>query len=150
MELLIRRELEPGILELRLNRPDRLNALTASLTGELLEAFEALREDRAAGVVILTGAGHGFCSGADLQEPASPGDVPGTEGSSSLGFVYRFQEYLARLVLAAEVLLTGECSTGRRRVSFASSRTSSSPGRSRPRRSRSRAASPSIRSTARG
>ena len=100
MESLIRRDLEEGILELRLNRPDRLNALTAPLVGELVQAFEGLREDRATRVVILTGAGKGFCAGADLQEPAAPGDIPGTAGMSSLGFVYKFQEYLARLVLA--------------------------------------------------
>lgn len=100
MSDLLRRHVDEGVLELKLNRPERLNALTAPLTGELLQAFEELRDDRATRVVILTGAGKGFCAGADLQEPASPGDVPGTAGSSELGFVYRFQEYLARLVLA--------------------------------------------------
>ncbi len=100
MEFLTRRELEEGILELRLNRPERLNALTAPLVGELLAALEGLRQDRATRVVVLTGAGKGFCAGADLQEPAAPGDIPGTAGMSSLGFVYKFQEYLARLVLA--------------------------------------------------
>jgi len=100
MPLLIRRELEPGILELRLNRPDRLNALTAPLIAEVVQALEGLREDRSTRVVILTGEGKGFCAGADLQEPASPGDIPGTAGMSTLGFVYKFQEYLARMVLA--------------------------------------------------
>lgn len=100
MSELLRRQVDDGILELRLNRPARLNALTAPLAGELLQAFGGLRADRATRVVILTGAGDGFCAGADLREPAAPGDVPGTAGSSALGFVYRFQEYLARLVLA--------------------------------------------------
>lgn len=99
-ESLVCRELEEGILELRLNRPDRLNALTAPLVGQLIQALEGLREDRSTRVVILTGAGKGFCAGADLQEPASPGAIPGTEGMGTLGFVYKFQEYLARLVLA--------------------------------------------------
>jgi enoyl-CoA hydratase len=100
MEALIRREIEEGVLELRLNRPDRLNALTAPLIGELIQAFEGLREDRSTRVVILTGAGKGFCAGADLQAPAAPGDIPGTAGMGNLGYVYKYQEYLARMVLA--------------------------------------------------
>lgn len=100
MEPLICRDLEEGILEVRLNRPERLNALTAPFVSELLRVFEGLSDDRKTRVVILTGAGKGFCAGADLQEPAAPGDVPGTAGMSPLGFVYKFQEYLARLVLA--------------------------------------------------
>lgn len=97
---LLRRDLGGGILELRLNRPERLNALTAPVVGELIDAFEGLREDRATRVVILTGAGQGFCAGADLQEPAAPGAIPGTAGMGTLGFVYKFQEYLARMVVA--------------------------------------------------
>lgn len=100
MEPLIRRNLEEGILELRLNRPDRLNALTAPLIVDLVRALEALREDRSTRVVILTGEGNGFCAGADLQEPAAPGVFPGTDGMSPLGFVYKFQEWVARVVLA--------------------------------------------------
>lgn len=100
MDTMSCRSLDEGILEVRLNRPERLNALTATLVRDLLQVFEALRDDRATRVVVLTGAGKGFCAGADLQEPAAPGDVPGTAGMTPLGFVYRFQEYLARLVLA--------------------------------------------------
>ncbi len=100
MTALMRRFVAEGVLELRLNRPERLNALTAPLIAELIAAFEELRDHRVTRVVILTGVGKGFCAGADLQEPAAPGDIPGTAGMTSLGFVYRFQEYLARLVLA--------------------------------------------------
>ncbi|HVN42757.1 MAG TPA: enoyl-CoA hydratase-related protein [Steroidobacteraceae bacterium] len=100
MALIIRRTLEEGILEVRLNRPDRLNALTAPLVGEVVEAFESLRDDRSTRVVILTGEGKGFCAGADQREPAEPGDVPGTAGMGTLGFVYKFQEYLARMIQA--------------------------------------------------
>lgn len=94
------RALDEGILEVRLNRPDRMNALSPALVRDLLQVFDELQRDRATRVVVLTGAGKGFCSGADLQEAAAPGDVPGTGGMSTLGFVYKFQEYLARLVLA--------------------------------------------------
>ncbi|MCU0969473.1 MAG: enoyl-CoA hydratase-related protein [Rubrivivax sp.] len=100
METIACRTPEEGILEVRLNRPERLNALSTTLAGELLQVFEGLQQDRRTRVVILTGAGTGFCAGADLQQSAAPGDVPGTAGMTSLGFVYKFQEYLARLILA--------------------------------------------------
>lgn len=100
MDNVICQPLEEGLLEVRLNRPDRLNALNAALIGELLQVFDGLRTDRNTRVVVLAGAGKGFCAGADLQERAAPGDVPGTAGMSTLGFVYRFQEYFAQLILA--------------------------------------------------
>lgn len=50
-----------------LNRPDRLNALSAELRDELTEALTVVRENDGIRVAILTGAGRGFCSGADLS-----------------------------------------------------------------------------------
>jgi enoyl-CoA hydratase len=100
MDTAVCRTLEEGILEVRMNRPDRLNALDPALLGELQQVFDDLRRDRATRVVVLTGEGRGFCAGADLQEAVAPGDVPGTAGMSTLGFVYRYQEYFARAVLA--------------------------------------------------
>ena len=99
-ETLTLREIEDEILEVRLNRPDRLNALTGTMVGEIIEVFEGLGDDRKTRVVILTGEGRGFCSGADMQDRAGPGAIPGTEGMGELGFVYKFQEYLARAMLA--------------------------------------------------
>jgi len=93
-------ELENGILELRLNRPERMNALNEALIGELAQLFNALNRNRDVRVVILTGEGRGFCAGADLQAGAAPGSIPGTEGMSQLGYVYKYQEYLADMILA--------------------------------------------------
>ena len=93
-------QVDDGIVEVRLNRPDRLNALSGPMVADLIAVFEGLNNDRQARAVILTGAGRGFCSGADMQEVARPGAIPGTEGMGELGFVYRFQEYIARAVLA--------------------------------------------------
>lgn len=99
-EILQRTELQPGIVELRMNRPARLNALNAELITELVRQFEALNAERSTRVVILTGAGKGFCAGADLQAPAAPGSLPGTSGLGDFGFVYKYQEYLSRMILA--------------------------------------------------
>lgn len=106
METADRHVLEEGILEVRMNRPGRLNALNETMIGELTELFRGLNRDRSVRVVILTGSGRGFCAGADLRsgseedQSGQVGSVPGTEGMSQLGYVYKYQEYLAELVLA--------------------------------------------------
>jgi enoyl-CoA hydratase/carnithine racemase len=53
---------------LTLNRPEKRNALNAELTQMLLDALRAADRDEAVGCVVLTGAGPGFCAGADLSE----------------------------------------------------------------------------------
>ena len=90
-----------GITRITLNRPDSLNAINEALIGDLLKCFTALNHDRQTRVVILTGAGKGFCAGADLKNSAAgPGSIPGTDGIGRLGYTYKFQEYLAELMLA--------------------------------------------------
>jgi enoyl-CoA hydratase/carnithine racemase len=59
-------EASDGIAVVTLNRPDRLNAYTPTMGRELAEAFAACDADDAIRVVIVTGAGRGFCAGADL------------------------------------------------------------------------------------
>ena len=51
-----------------MNRPEKRNALNTALTQELLDALRAADADDAVGCVVLTGAGQGFCAGADLAE----------------------------------------------------------------------------------
>jgi enoyl-CoA hydratase/carnithine racemase len=55
-----------------LNRPDRLNALNQPLTDALLGYFESKRRETACRVVLIRGAGRGFCSGADLKAAGQP------------------------------------------------------------------------------
>jgi enoyl-CoA hydratase/carnithine racemase len=64
-------ELDEGVLTLTLSRPQRLNAVTRTMIGELVEAFERADADDRVRVVIVTGAGRAFCAGADLS--AGPG-----------------------------------------------------------------------------
>jgi len=61
---------------LTLNRPDRLNALSPALLGALNEAFAALTGDDAVRAVLLTGAGRGFCAGADLLQGLAAASKP--------------------------------------------------------------------------
>jgi enoyl-CoA hydratase/carnithine racemase len=55
-----------------LNRPERLNALNQPLTDALLGYFEGKRRDAACRVILIRGAGRGFCSGADLKAAGQP------------------------------------------------------------------------------
>jgi enoyl-CoA hydratase len=57
---------EPGIVVLTLDRPERLNALSADLLRELHAVLDALAADPSVRVLVLTGAGRGFCAGLDL------------------------------------------------------------------------------------
>src|SRR6201997_3031648 len=59
-------ELSEGILTLTLNRPERLNAWTGRMGSELIEAFDRADADDEVRAVVVTGAGRGFCAGADL------------------------------------------------------------------------------------
>jgi len=61
-------KLEAGVLTLTLNRPERLNALNAALTQALSAAVERAAADPGCRAVLITGAGRGFCAGADLRE----------------------------------------------------------------------------------
>ena len=65
-----------GIARITLNRPDALNALTFSMYGKLIEALEAVRYDQGVRVVVLTGAGRGFCAGHDVRAAGVPDWVP--------------------------------------------------------------------------
>jgi enoyl-CoA hydratase/carnithine racemase len=62
----IRYEARDGVLTITLDRPDRLNAFTARMSQELIDAFDRADADDEVRAVVLTGAGRGFCAGADL------------------------------------------------------------------------------------
>jgi enoyl-CoA hydratase/carnithine racemase len=60
-------QVRDGIATITLNRPDKLNAYTPEMGEEVVDAFGRAGKDDAARVVILTGAGRGFCAGVDLD-----------------------------------------------------------------------------------
>src|SRR5262249_59550892 len=70
----IRTEVADGICTITLDRPEKLNAFTATMMREMIEAFDQTDADDAIRVVIVTGAGRGFCAGADLSGGGGPFD----------------------------------------------------------------------------
>jgi enoyl-CoA hydratase/carnithine racemase len=65
---------DEGIATITLNRPDKLNAFTAKMMAEMIAAFDLTDADDDVRVVIVTGAGRGFCAGADLSAGAGTFD----------------------------------------------------------------------------
>ena len=63
----IRFQTDDRVATITLNRPEKLNAFTPTMRGELLEAFDRVDEDDNVRVLIVTGAGKAFCAGADLS-----------------------------------------------------------------------------------
>lgn len=72
-------ELSEGILTLTLNRPEKLNAFTGQMGQELGAALDRADADDAVRVIIVTGAGRGFCAGADISDGGSVGAGSGLE-----------------------------------------------------------------------
>ncbi|MEM9357695.1 MAG: enoyl-CoA hydratase-related protein [Pseudomonadota bacterium] len=72
-----------------LNRPEKLNAWTRTLNRELEQTISAANKDRDVGAIVITGAGRGFCAGADIQEsfhaPLQAGEKPALNGGKNPG-----------------------------------------------------------------
>src|SRR3954451_3684435 len=98
MSLVERDDAEDGIVILRLNRPDRLNALTPALVGELHDHLDRLRADNRCRVVVLTGNGRGFCAGADLRGGDPGSSVPFEARPGVIG-TFQHAEYYSDVVL---------------------------------------------------
>ena len=69
-------EVKDAVARVTINRPEKLNALSYELVEQLHEALDALAADNTCRVVVLTGAGRGFCSGLDLGAP-NPAEAGG-------------------------------------------------------------------------
>ena len=86
---------QPGVALLTLNRPEKLNAMTTDLVEGLHGHLDDIAIDPEVRVVVLTGAGRGFCAGLDL---GGYGEAPHTEhmGRTQAGFAV--QKHIARLI----------------------------------------------------
>jgi enoyl-CoA hydratase/carnithine racemase len=88
-------EVDDDIVLVTLNRPDRLNAITSTMIGELEHVVAAVDLDAQIRAVIVTGAGRGFCAGLDLQ---SSGQAPGSAGVRPTVSGFMWQDHLATLL----------------------------------------------------
>jgi 2-(1,2-epoxy-1,2-dihydrophenyl)acetyl-CoA isomerase len=90
--------IDKGIALLTLNRPDRLNSFTQAMHGEVRDALDQLQADKSVRVLVLTGAGRGFCAGQDLQDRAVAPGAPGVDLGESV------EKFYAPLVLTLKAL----------------------------------------------
>ena len=84
-----------GVAVVTLNRPSRLNAMDVGLLAGLHDVLDELALDGDCRVVVLTGAGRGFCAGLDLADPPR---APGSANLDRTGSAFAVQRYIASLV----------------------------------------------------
>ena len=93
-------DLTQGVARLTLNRPDRLNSFTAAMHAEVADALDRVASSDGARVLLLTGAGRGFCAGQDLNDRAvAPGGAAVDLGDS----VERYYNPLIRKLTSLEL-----------------------------------------------
>lgn len=80
----VRVQTQEGVLTITLDRPEVLNAVNARMARELTDLLRSADEDDAVRVVLLTGAGRGFCAGADVGDLAERAGGGRTEGPAGL------------------------------------------------------------------
>jgi enoyl-CoA hydratase len=97
MAFVLRDSPRPHVTVVTLNRPDRMNAMAFDVMVPLREALDEISLDNDTRVVVITGAGHGFCSGADLEDA---GRVPNVDGLTTPGIARRAMEALEDVILA--------------------------------------------------
>ncbi len=90
-------EIEPRVGLVTLNRPEQLNALNVAMLDDFRELFAVLSQDDALRVLIITGAGRGFCAGADLNDAVVHKDT--TAFADPENFLRLVQERYAALIL---------------------------------------------------
>jgi 2-(1,2-epoxy-1,2-dihydrophenyl)acetyl-CoA isomerase len=85
-------QIEAGVARLTLNRPERLNSFTVEMHGEVRDALGKVSVANGARVLVLTGAGRGFCAGQDLNDRAV------APGSAAVDLGESIEKYYAPLV----------------------------------------------------
>jgi 2-(1,2-epoxy-1,2-dihydrophenyl)acetyl-CoA isomerase len=93
-----------GLATLTLNAPDKLNAVSRKMIAELKECWEGLAGDNAVRAVLLTGAGRGFCAGADLADPDRDSSATADSGAALDKFfnpVIRTMRAMPKPIIAA-------------------------------------------------
>jgi 2-(1,2-epoxy-1,2-dihydrophenyl)acetyl-CoA isomerase len=95
---------EQGLATLTLNAPDKLNAVSRKMIAELKDCWEQLAADSSVRAVLLTGAGRGFCAGADLSDPDRDSGAAADSGAALDKFfnpVIRLMRAMPKPIVAA-------------------------------------------------
>lgn len=100
MEILKLRELNYGILEIKFNRPEALNALNAQVIDTLQEVLHAAKYNSKIKALLLTGEGKAFCAGADINQLEMLNGQTGFEFAQHGQRVFNFLEHLGKPSLA--------------------------------------------------
>jgi 2-(1,2-epoxy-1,2-dihydrophenyl)acetyl-CoA isomerase len=90
-------QIRDGIARLTLNRPERLNSFNTQMHEEVRDALSQIEQDRTVRVLVLSGAGRGFCAGQDLSDPAI------VSGGESVDLGLAIEKYYGPLVLRLQV-----------------------------------------------
>jgi len=90
-----------GILQITLNRPDRLNALSTELLTELHDVLHIAKKDNAVKAVLITGEGKAFCAGADITRLAELDSEQGLIFAQTGQHIFRHLETMGKPTLAA-------------------------------------------------
>jgi enoyl-CoA hydratase len=102
VSVVARSEVSEGVALVELDDPDRYNALTTAMVGELRTVFADLRDDRSTRAVVITGRGRGFCAGANMTgDDETP---PEAQERGPVGAIHFIQDNLAQLMLAIHEL----------------------------------------------
>lgn len=89
------------VAQITLNKPDRLNSMSFGLVEALYRVLDEVGDDNEVWVVVLTGAGRGFCSGLDLHDRGTP---PNTEGLGFARLAMKSMSYMGGVVPAIRAL----------------------------------------------
>ena len=95
---------DQGLATLTLNAPDKLNAVSRKMIAELKDCWETLSADSSVRAVLLTGAGRGFCAGADLSDPDREQGATADSGAALEKFfnpVIRLMRAMPKPIVAA-------------------------------------------------
>ena len=103
---------DDGVAVLTMNRPERLNALSAPMIEGAIAALERCAADAAIGCIVLTGAGRGFCAGGDVSAMGSSGATSGMTLEQQVDrqrSIHRFAGLLHALPKVSIAAINGPC-----------------------------------------
>ncbi len=89
-----------AILTVTLNRPEKRNAMSATMLHGLVEVFDSVGDEKDVRVVVVRGAGKSFCAGLDLGEMAAAKEASGTVGLTEIEDVFRSLERVPQATIA--------------------------------------------------